>query len=43
MSFVLSGSVGGSAQSFIKGKCCQDAGCLRRGAAGVIYALCEGL
>lgn len=29
VSFVVSGSVGGSAQSFIKGKCCQDAGRLK--------------
>lgn len=29
MSFVVSGSMGGSAQSFIKGKCCQDAGRLK--------------
>lgn len=29
VSFVVSGSMGGSAQSFIKGKCCQDAGRLK--------------
>lgn len=29
MSFVVPGSMGGSAQSFIKGKCCQDAGRLK--------------
>lgn len=28
-SFVVPGSMGGSAQSFIKGKCCQDAGRLK--------------